>query len=466
MGLLDLISAAAGRPDPAMKIAQAFGQAPGQPGSPQGPQPLVGAAPPAASAGGGGASGASGASPQPQATQTPPDLGQMFLQLTQRQQASEGFNRGLGMLAAGFAQPRDRATMIGAMEGQSGDPGSTMANLMRLQQWNIQQQQMAAYREGVPQMLKGLGLTDEEVKAYTPLAIADPSFATKVAETKLGVGGGPAWMAQIHAEKALTDQGKPIPWTPGDPTSYDAWTKANTAANVTEQRNASEAKLNATSSFSKIDPPLAQQEQNLEWLNDPAHRQAVITAIHNPNMSSNVMGAGAAMAPGLTGIDQDVLTARVKIDQLKKELYADRFVGTKNIRSNTEANNLGAAATLLDSRNNDPVTIDNELQRLVNDIGAARGNLAAAAGRKVPAKYANLIDKGAFLDPKSPLYNGATIEEPEASGGGSASGGDGGGGLKPLTDAQKQQAKELIARDGRDAVISHLKAGGYDTSGL
>ena len=37
---------------------------------------------------------------------------------------------------------------------------------------------------------------------------------------------------------------------------------------------------------------------------------------------------------------------------------------------------------------------------------------------------------------------------------------------KPLSDSAKAQAQELIKRDGRDAVISHLKAGGYDTSGL
>ena len=73
----------------------------------------------------GGPQGAPQAPPQPQAYQTPPDLGQMFVTLMQRQQSSEQFNRGLGMLAAGFAQPRDRETMINAMQGQSGDPGAS-----------------------------------------------------------------------------------------------------------------------------------------------------------------------------------------------------------------------------------------------------------------------------------------------------------------------------------------------------
>ncbi len=38
--------------------------------------------------------------------------------------------------------------------------------------------------------------------------------------------------------------------------------------------------------------------------------------------------------------------------------------------------------------------------------------------------------------------------------------------LKPLSDDDKAQAKTLMARDGRNAVIAHLKANGYDTSGL
>src|ERR1700722_17199172 len=149
--ILDLLAMAAGHPDPATAIAARLGQMPGQPGSGAGPQPLAGpqgpptgqagpAGPPGASGGPAGADGPPGgpggaapAPPQPQAYQTPPDLGQMFVQLMQRQQADQGFNRGLGMLAAGFAQPRDRATMVDAMSQGGPDAGSTMGNIMKLQ---------------------------------------------------------------------------------------------------------------------------------------------------------------------------------------------------------------------------------------------------------------------------------------------------------------------------------------------
>ena len=99
----------------------------------------------------------------------------------------------------------------------------------------------------------------------------------------------------------------------------------------------------------------------------------------------------------------------------------------------------------------------------------------AAAGKPLPSKYSGLVDD-TYLNPKSPLYNGATMIQPPAATaaatGGAAAGGATAGGataatqLKPLTDAQKAQAQTLIARDGRGPVLQHLQAGGYDTSGL
>ena len=217
-GLFDLIQTAMGRPDPSMAIARALGQGPGQPGSPQGPQPLAGPQPPAAGpAGQGGAPGASGAppgppaAPQPQATQTPPDLGQMFVQLTQQQRASEGFNRGLGMLAAGFAQPRDRAAMIDAMSGQSGDPGSTMSTLMRLQQWNLQQQRMADMQKNLPAIAEAMGLPLAAVQ--TMYASNPETFGFEIAriqEAQMGLTGDPVQreLSQSRREWHAQNPGK------------------------------------------------------------------------------------------------------------------------------------------------------------------------------------------------------------------------------------------------------------------
>ena len=416
-GLFDLLMAARGAPDPTQQLAASLGQGPGAPGSPAGPQPLAqgGGSPPQ----GGGPPGANpGAAPgqpqppqapqQPQILQSPPDLAQAYLALAGRDQASNQFYSGLGLLAAGMYPGRNPNASMKWAQGMQQDPNSMFNSLVQIHGMQQQQASLDAFNRSIPDMMKQTGLTADEIRA-------NPQAATelmgKIAATNAGLSSDPTMQEMNRAkgvymaQNGITDPNDPrIP----DKYKYPAQYKANTDADVTEQRTAANDKINATSSFSKIDPTLAAQETNLEWLS--AHKDAVIKAIQNPNLSSNMTGSFASAAPGLTGIDQDVLTARVKIDQLKKELYADRFAGTKNIRSNTEANNLGAAATLLDSRNNDPQTITDELGRLQNDTYTARANLAGAAGKVIPAKYRGLADS-AYLDSNSLLYNGAKNED-------------------------------------------------------
>ena len=78
---------------------------------------------------------------------------------------------------------------------------------------------------------KQTGMTEDQGRALGPHGASD--VMSKIAEANAGVGGGPAWMAQQRAEKALIAQGKPIPWTAGDPASYAAWSQANTGQAVT-----------------------------------------------------------------------------------------------------------------------------------------------------------------------------------------------------------------------------------------
>ena len=461
MALFDLIQSAMGRPDPSMAIAHALGQGPGQPGSPQGPQPLAGAAPPGPPAGQGGAPGASGAppgppaAPQPQATQTPPDLGQMFVQLMQRQQASEGFNRGLGMLAAGFAQPRDRAAMIDAMSGQSGDPGSTMGNLMKLQQWNIQQQRMGEMQKNLPAIAEAMGLPLAAVQ--TMYASNPETFGSEIAriqEAQMGLTGDPVQreLSQTRREWHQQNPGKTdadmIAAKPelAGPVEF----QAGRTRTINDQADAGKDKLTAVSSFHVIDPTLASTESNVEWLADPAHKDAVIKAINTPEAFTTDTLGNLVAASGATGVDNDVLQARSKLNWLKKQLYADRFVGTKNLRSNTEANNLGASVTNLDTRTNDAQAITDELARLKTQTYTARANLAASAGKVVPAKYSGLADP-AYLNPKSLLYNGAKEEAPDEGGGSSAGGGSE---TPPAPNAKK-------AADGKWYVPDPARPGKY-----
>jgi hypothetical protein len=476
MALFDLIQAAMGRPDPSLAIAHALGQAPGQAGSPQGPQPLAAptpsAGPPTGAAGPGGPPGASGGPPapggppggpggpappppQPQATQTPPDLGQMFLQLTQRQQASEGFNRGLGMLAAGFAQPRDRATMIGAMEGQSGDAGSLMGNLMKLQQYNIEQQNLAAYRQSVPGMLEKAGLDP----SYAPLVMADPSIMSKIVETQAGVGGNPAWQAQMHAEKALNNQGKPIPWTPGDPTSYDAWTKANTAEQLTRKKDLDADTANLPAAKNAYDQMIADSQALLAkpGLDD------IVGGWANQHKSDQT--------PGLASTTQDALSLYNKVMGNQYAAGVQDFKGAGRITQQELKQDLPGQSTMA-NRAQSPQDFRAGVQAYIDKLKMKRAQLYGAAGQLASPDlsdedYANV---NPIYKPGGDLYVPNQKERPAPApapaSGGAAAAGPAVGTLKPLAPEDIAQAKTLMARDGRDAVIAHLKANGYDTSGL
>jgi hypothetical protein len=376
--ILDLLAAAAGHPDPADQIAARLGQMPGQPGSPQGPQPLAGAAPPAGPpAGPGGPPGASGGPPspggpggpappppQPQATQTPPDLGQMFVQLMQRQQADQGFNRGLGMLAAGFAQPRDRATMVDAMSQPTGqDAGGLMGNLMKLQQYNIEQQQMAAYRKAVPGMLDKAGID----QSYAPLVMADPTIMSKVLETQAGVGGSPAWQAQMHAEKALRDAGQPTPWTPGDPDSYNAY-KIRTDKEAGDR----------------------QKDLDADTANLPAAKDAYdsvlkdLDTLRNSKALPDILGGtNQYKTTGMIGLSSDTSNALGLYNKIMGGQYAagvQDFKGAGRITQQELKQDLPSQSTMPD-RNTDVTSFQRSIDAYKKKLQAKRAQLFGAAGQ-------------------------------------------------------------------------------------
>ena len=475
-GILDLIQAAAGHPDPAMAIAARLGQAPGMPGGP-GPQPLAGAPSPQASpAGPGGPPGASGgppspggpqppggppggaAPPQPQAYQTPPDLGSMFVQLMNRQQANDQFNRGMGMLAAGFAAPRDREAMINATSGSSGDAGELMGNLMKLQQYNIQQQQMQAYRQAVPGMLEKAGLDP----SYAPLVMSNPDIMSKIVETQAGVGGNPAWQAQMHAEKALNNQNKPIPWTPGDPTSYDAWTKANTAEQLTRKKDLDADTQNFAPAKTAYDQMIADSQA---LLNKPG-LDDIVGGWANQHKSDQT--------PGLASSTQDALALYNKVMGNQYAAGVQDFKGAGRITQQELKQDLPGQSTMA-NRAQSPADFRQGVQDYIAKLQTKRAQLFGQAGQLASpdlseadyAKVSPIYKEGGDLfvtgqKGRAPPPAPTAADTPAAS----ATPASATTSLKPLAPADLAQAKTLIAKDGRDAVIAHLKANGYDTSGL
>ena len=291
----------------------------------------------------------------------------MFVQLMQRQQSNDMFNRGMGLFAAGFANnPRDRETMVNSMSQPSGDAAGLMGNLMKLQQYNIEQQQMAAYRQSVPGMLAKAGLDP----SYAPLVMADPSIMSKIVETQAGVGGGPAWMAQQRAEKALTAQGKPIPWTPGDPSSYNAWTTSNTASQVATQKTQADDLVADKHNFA---PALSNYDKAL----------GMIDQFQSPEMQKGAqefLGTTGQLKPVALMSDQGKAAYA-----LYKQIMATQFsAGTQDFKgagriTQQELTQDAPSQSTMGQLNQDPTDFFNGVQKYRDQLAQHRANLFGAA---------------------------------------------------------------------------------------
>lgn len=116
----------------------------------------------------------SGGSEQPAAYQTPPDLMNLYTQLLERQDRNSMIEKGIGMLGASFAQPQNRANIVGAFSGGSGggdgggsggsgafDPLTFMTKVQEFQAGQDALNRRAQIRGTIPAIAKKYGLTEE-----------------------------------------------------------------------------------------------------------------------------------------------------------------------------------------------------------------------------------------------------------------------------------------------------------------
>jgi hypothetical protein len=174
-GLPDLLrTIATGQPDPYTQVMQGLQAQQGAAGAAPGAPPGGGAsaAPPTAGAPPAGQPGAAPPPPQVQAYQSAPDMQQLYLKFAQQQQADEGFNRGLGLLAASAYPGRNPNAIMSAMTGNTADPGALFGNIMKIQGWQQQQKQYEAFVNSAPDIAKQMdptgSITPNEVLAMGP----------------------------------------------------------------------------------------------------------------------------------------------------------------------------------------------------------------------------------------------------------------------------------------------------------
>jgi hypothetical protein len=296
-GIANLLFPLLGSPDPSRQIAAILsGQQPPPGAPPQGPAPppppggAAAAGPgdgsaPAAQPATPGAPPPPGSPPQAQALQSTPDMAQSYAQLAnppnlmnlyiqaqQRDQAMQGFNSGLALIAANHSPPSMRNAIMQSANAGAGDASGMVGNLMSLYQTQNQmaaQQQMLAHADeydaklnlpsGTSRTMILAGRGDELVKASEPTTEAknyqwahdtyaknhpgaSPEEIEEGAQGLLmgmgGMGGGDAATRSWRAAKIQWDQnpatkGTPYPWGAGaddTPTSFAAWQGAQKAA--------------------------------------------------------------------------------------------------------------------------------------------------------------------------------------------------------------------------------------------
>ena len=391
-----------------------------------------------------------------------------FMRYNRMNQLSDDLNRNIQGVAAGFGTAQQQASKTAAL-GQGGGVGDSLgalAKIQGMQDQTIQDNEHARFMGSAATFAQTLSQS-----LGRPVSVAEAQTIMNSPELMKSFGGAAG--ATVGANATETDMVKNAEaatraWaqanpnaSPQDIANYKAnlisqgaagnlsaagkslmddrrqWMQANpgksfadmiaarpelaneiayTAQKTEEGKmnaQAGEDKMTAATTFAKVNQSYNQVEATVDWLNDPAHRTAVQKAIATPGLFTRDTFGNliADSASGLTGIDQDVLDARSKLDFLKNELYKDNFTGTHNIRSNTEANKIAGAATNLDTKTNSAATINQQLTQLQQQVYREQANAAAAAGKVVPYKYHGLADQ-TYLDPKSRLYQGGSEEVP------------------------------------------------------
>jgi hypothetical protein len=447
-----------GGQDPRQQLYQQLGQGPGQPGSPAGPQPLApggpgGGAPspapptgggaPAGPAGPGGPGGPQQPPPQPQAYTSPPDLAQLYMQMTQRDQQAAGINRGLGALFSAMAKPQNKQAMLGAFGGDQPNTGAMFNNVLQLQQFQQQQQRLQQMQQNLPQIAQSMGLPLSVVQT---MYASDPAgFGAEVAritEAKTGLTGDPKrgefvrnqtqWFEQ-NAQKDA--QGNAMKDAQGNyilPPGVSAPPEITNQTSF-EQKQKQGMDLVADQNESLVKQPALNQRAD--------ETTAVINRIKtNPKLdaalsyltSTGGVGAGALAKTG--AMDPQTYQAIQDIQQLTGQVYGEGFSGAGSKRTQTEVASIVSGLSQLKSTGQSGADyIKNAIAPLEGHLAQAKATSYGASGLldQAPINLRGLIDKQ-YL-PGGSMYNKGT------GGGAWAANMD-------LTPEEEQSARDLIAK--------------------
>ncbi len=409
----------------------------------------------------GPASAAPGVNPSAQAPGQPPaqtyapdpqnaSTIDLLLKVHKQDVLSNSINQGLAGMAAGFGTAQQQHDKLEAMKGITGD--DTLAALGQAQKITDTAQQQAEHNKfmagadlmgqtilhlqpgqgawlansgKLPEIMathfRDMEPTDamKNIEAWKTAARASGMSEEDInnqAATMLGgaVGGIDTATKEFNnawAQARRTNKGKTDAQILAEHPELESPLKYGGAKAEEGKASALAAaeKQSAQLEFTKVDENYKTALKTIDNL--LANPDATVAAVQKPQgLTTDQTGrwAGWLGDMGVPGLPtQDVLNAKGEVDQLKNELFASRFQGTKNVRNLTEANALAGSATNVFKSTNDRDTILAELKRLRDATVRAHATAIAAAGKQIPKEYRGKADP-TFLDKSNPLYNGAT----------------------------------------------------------
>ena len=481
--------------DPRRQLAMALGQGPGQSGGPPA-DPSQPAPPPSPPAGGAGPQQQQQPSQQgPQAYQSPPDMQAMnqrlqdpnqlmniMLQMQQRDRATEQFNRGLGMMAAAFSPPRDRATMINAMSGMGGDANADMGSLMRVYQMQYQMNQQRAFAQSLPGLSQTLGIPADQLYALGPDMVREmleKSWAAKQPTDEArtiqwehdkfiegggteegwkpilqsiisrGMVGGNDPMFQTYRQErdAATAQGKT------DFPDYPTW-QANKKAEAEGQQKIAAAQADAKTGFDAYNNGLSTLRDKVA--NIFSNEDTLKKVVHDPWLINQVKQAREgkstwdAIRTNITtaGYDDDAISLANDVLDVSDEDYRKQFTNKATAANQGEAANISSALDGLKRVGSSSLDQYKKMgQDALNQIDTARAGAYGASGQLaiMPKELRQRL---------GPAYMVGGAFGPKTA--------------KPIDPGDLAALKQAIANnpEKRVEIIQDLKARWYDTTPL
>jgi hypothetical protein len=294
--------------------------------------------------------------PPTAATQSPPDLASLYLQMEQRNRSANEIDHGLDMIAAAYSTPQMASAIMGSQR-QGQDPGAQLGNLIQLQ--NMQRQSLN--RPNIIAALTGGGAVDPN------LAAAYNGMSNDQLQTALN----DKMRAQIALQQKQAESGIAVTQAGAEEKQKDLLEAQDKAPGALQQMNDMDNVAN------QLKGPMA-----------PA-LQSIISSSTKRTAAEKLLETDPAKEPWdvtknyvyANMLSSDELAALQQLKKLDAQIYGDAFQSTGSRRTQQEVANLKSGVSTLLNFNQSPDAYMSQFNDFQNNLHKTMANTYGAAGR-------------------------------------------------------------------------------------